>query len=95
MNRRNFIQIGIASAGLLNGGGSEAVAASTKNLRRKSGDAVRTKDVIVEATIADLQAMMSAGKLKIAPDGFMSTIMARDSDAGSSWPNRYLHMTLK
>lgn len=82
MNRRNFIQIGIAGAGILNAAGSsgDAVAATNKTMRRKSSDAI-----IVEATIADLQAAMSSGKLtaKALTNLYLARINAIDKSGPS------------
>ena len=59
MNRRNFIQIGMASAGAIGAiSGSDAMAAA-----KKLGKANNTSASIIEATVADLQAAMTAGKL--------------------------------
>lgn len=58
MNRRNFIQIGIASAGAVSAiSGKEAMATA------KLGNTHHADATLIEATVADLQAAMSAGKL--------------------------------
>jgi len=58
MNRRNFIQIGIASAGAVGAiSGKEAMATA----KFSNNDQVGA--TLIEATVADLQAAMSAGKL--------------------------------
>ena len=75
MNRRNFIQIGIASAGAVSAiSGKEAMATA------KLGNSHQAGATLIEATVADLQAAMSAGKLtaKALTTQYLARIKAID-----------------
>ena len=84
MNRRNFIQIGIASAGAVSAiSGKEAMATA------KLGNSHQAGAALIEATVADLQAAMSAGKLtaKALTTQYLARIKAIDKSARASMPS--------